>query len=123
VKKRTRIHNRKSTLSYRRELRTNLTRAEKILWFSLKDSQLDGRKFRRQHGIGPYIVDFYCPECRAIVELDGAVHQGLLASERDDDRTRYLESLGMRVIRFENCEILENLERVMEAIKIFLDEA
>ena len=123
MKRRRLIHNLQPSNERRRELRRNPTRAESYLWQSLRKSQLDGKKFRRQHGIGPYIVDFYCPECRVIVELDGAVHQGLLASERDDDRTRYLESLGMRVIRFENCEILENLERVMEAIKIFLDEA
>jgi very-short-patch-repair endonuclease len=122
MKKRSRIHNRKPSLTRRRELRSNLTQAEALLWVNLKNSNLDGKKFRRQHGIGPYIADFYCPQCHVIVELDGAGHYDVLAQERDDLRTMFLENLGMRVIRFENREVTENLEMVLEAIRAVLRE-
>ena len=91
--------------------------AEAVLWKQLKHSQLDGKKFRRQHGLGPYIVDFYCPECRVIVELDGAAHDGEEAAKHDAQRTKYLESLGLRVIRFENRLVFSDLEFVLEAIR------
>ena len=120
MKKRSRIHNRKSYLSRRRELRSNLTSAEALLWANLKNSNLDGKKFRRQHGIGPFIADLYCPGCRVIVELDGAAHYDPPAQERDDLRTKFLESLGIRVIRFENCEVIEDLEMVLEEIRSVL---
>jgi very-short-patch-repair endonuclease len=122
VKKQSRINNRKASLTLRRELRSNLTFAEALLWINLKNSKLDGKKFRRQHGIGPYIADFYCPECRVIVELDGAGHYGVLGQEKDAERTRFLENLGLRVIRFENCEVLKNLEAVLETIRAVLRE-
>jgi very-short-patch-repair endonuclease len=122
MKKRSRINNPKSSLTQRRELRSNLTPAEALLWANLKNSNLDGKKFRRQHGIGPYIADFYCPECRVIIELDGAGHYDVLAQERDDLRTIFLENLGMRVVRFENCEVMENLELVLKAIRAMLRE-
>jgi very-short-patch-repair endonuclease len=114
------IHNQEDFLSRRRQLRSNLTRAEALLWANLKSSALDGKKFRRQHSIGPYIADFYCPECRVIIELDGAGHYGVLRQERDDERTRFLEDLGIRVIRFENRQVFENLERVLEVIRAVL---
>jgi very-short-patch-repair endonuclease len=122
VKKRSRLNNRKSSLTRRRELRSNLTAAETLLWANLKNSRLDGKKFRRQHGIGPYIVDFYCPECPVIIELDGAGHFDILAQEREGLRTRFLENLGMRVVRFENCDVIGNLEPVLEAIRTRLKE-
>src|SRR5215471_2992078 len=122
MKKRPRIHNSKASITRRRELRNNLTPAEALLWTNLKNSSLDGKKFRRQHGIGPYIVDFYCPECRVIIELDGAGHYDVMAPERDALRTLFLESLGMRVIRFENCEVMENLEVVLDVIRAALKE-
>jgi very-short-patch-repair endonuclease len=115
--KRSRIHNRESSVTLRRELRSNLTQAEALLWSRLKNSKLDGMKFRRQHGIGPYIVDFYCPECRVIVELDGAGHYNVTAQEKDEVRTRFLASLGMRVVRFENWEVAKNLHAVLDAIR------
>jgi very-short-patch-repair endonuclease len=89
---------------------------------NLKDSKLDGRKFRRQHGIGPYIVDFYCPECRGIVELDGAGHYDVLKQERDELRTRFLQRLGAHVIRFENKAVLEDVEMVLETVRAVLKE-
>ncbi|HET9218839.1 MAG TPA: endonuclease domain-containing protein [Terriglobia bacterium] len=106
MKRRNLIHNRSSLTERRRELRRNSTQAEELLWACLRNCQLDGKKFRRQHSIGPYIADFYCPECRVIVELDGAGHTNFLDIERDDNRTRFLERFGTRVLRFENKEVL-----------------
>ena len=114
--KRPPIHNLVATNARRRELRRNLTPAEALL----KGSKLDGRKFRRQQGIGSYIADFYCPECRVIVELDGAGHEGPIAVEKDDRRTRFLERRGIRVVRFENRQVFENLEGVLAAIRTAL---
>jgi very-short-patch-repair endonuclease len=120
MKGRRRTHNREDCLSRRRELRSSLTSAEASLWRNLKSSALDGKKFRRQHSIGPYIVDFYCPECRVIVELDGAKHYDVFGAEYDDHRTAYLESLGLRVIRFENRVVFEDVQRVLDTIRAVL---
>ena len=118
--KRPPIHNLVDSKDHRRELRRNLTPAEALLWTNLKESKLDGKKFRRQHGIGPYIADFYCPECRVIVELDGAGHEGPTAVEKDDHRTRFLQTCGIRVVRFENRQVFENLDFVLESIRTTL---
>jgi very-short-patch-repair endonuclease len=96
-----------------KELRNNLTYAEVFFWQQVKERQLDGRKFRRQTSIGPYIVDFYCPE----EKLDGEVHFNEESFKYDKDRTEYIESLGLKVIRFENNEVLKNTEYVPEKIR------
>jgi very-short-patch-repair endonuclease len=111
-----RLHNLRRFKEYRHKLRRNLTPAEARLWTCLKGSQLEGKKFRRQHGIGPYIVDFYCPEYRVIVELDGAVHEDVLRAERDERRL-YLENLGIKILRFENKLVFEDIELVLNAIR------
>jgi len=100
----------------RRELRNSLTPAEATLWKFLQRSQL-GKKFRRQHGIGRYIVDFCCPECRVIVELDGSPHSSEIVAEYDARRTEDLEKLGFRVLRFENRMVFEHLDSVLAAIR------
>ncbi|HEV2495987.1 MAG TPA: endonuclease domain-containing protein [Terriglobia bacterium] len=112
-----RIHNRKALKPLRRDLRNSLTSAEVVLWKNLQRSQLAGRKFRRQHSIGNYVVDFYCPQYRLAVELDGQKHFNSMAAERDLVRTRFLEGLHMRVLRFENRAVFENLGAVLETIK------
>ena len=101
----------------RRQLRTTLTPAEARLWKQLQNRQLAGRKFRRQHSVGRYVLDFYCPREYLAVELDGAAHDHELAAERDEARTRYLESLGITVLRFENRDVVENLEGVLRMIQ------
>jgi len=111
------IHNLKSNTNRRKELRKNLTSAEALLWTNLKNSQLDGKKFRRQHSIGPFIVDFFCPECRLAIELDGDVHMTDQGAERDENRTEFLKRFNVRVIRFENREIFDNVEWVVEVIR------
>lgn len=85
-------------------------------WKLLQKSQLEGRKFRRQHSAGPYILDFYCPAEKLAVELDGESHRDPGRSEYDDDRADALKRHGIRVIRFENREVFENPEGVLLAI-------
>jgi very-short-patch-repair endonuclease len=97
-----------------RKLRSNQTDAEKRIWRKLQRRQLGGAKFRRQQPIGRYIVDFVCFECRVIVEVDGGQH-----AERqydDEQRTRWLEARGYRVLRFWNNDVLENTDAVAQAV-------
>ena len=111
------IHNLETSNTRRKQLRENLTPAEALLWTNLKKSQLDGKKFRRQHSIGPYIVDFFCPECRLAVELDGDAHMTGSGAEADERRTKVLKHFNVRVIRFENKEVFDNLEGVIAQIQ------
>ena len=103
--------------TFRTELRKNLTPAEATLWRYLKSSKLDGRKFRRQHSVGEYILDFYCPSERLAVELDGAVHKNDRAAVYDHERTLFLEYYGINVIRFENFFVFEEIEFVLQCIQ------
>jgi len=111
------IHNKKHLETYRKELRKNLTSAEAYLWKQLQQRKLEGRKFRRQHSIENYITDFYCPEERLIIELDGQVHFNPTSQENDEKRTKRLEELGFKVIRFENKMVFDNLQSVLQEIK------
>ncbi|UYZ59749.1 endonuclease domain-containing protein [Hymenobacter latericus] len=111
------LHNLPHRKQHRRDLRNNATPAEAILWRCLRNSQLQGRKFRRQQSIGPYIVDFYCPAEQLVVELDGAGHFSVSGEAHDVARTAYLQSLGLRVLRFENVLVLQQVESVLAAIK------
>ena len=95
-----------------RELRNRSTDAERKLWNVLRGGQLDGLKFRRQHPIPPYTVDFFCASIRLVVELDGSQH----SEESDRERTRYLQSKGFIVLRFWDNEALTQIEAVAEAI-------
>ena len=110
------IHNLKYLEERRKELRKRLTSAEATLWKSLQRKQLKGRKFRRQHSIENYIVDFYCASENLIVELDGAVHLDFAQQNYDEERTKKLEALGFNVIRFENKLIFERLDEVLNEI-------
>lgn len=88
-----------------------------MLWKALQKSQLENRKFRRQHSLGNYIVDFYCPQEKLVVELDGQVHDNFVNQEYDFRRTKWLQDLGLKVLRFENKMVFEQLDIVLEAIK------
>jgi very-short-patch-repair endonuclease len=111
------IYSRPLQKTRRTELRHSLTPTEIILWRKLQNRQILNKKFRRQSGIGPYIVDFYCPDCTLVVELDGAHHFGFLRPEYDEHRTRFLERLGLKVIRFENKQVFRELEYVLQSIE------
>ena len=110
------IHNRKHLESFRKELRENLTPAEAFLWKNLQKRQLKGRKFRRQHSIENFIVDFYCPEEKLIIELDGEIHKNATAEEKDWSRDKRLEELGFKIIRFENKMVFDFLPSVLKEI-------
>jgi very-short-patch-repair endonuclease len=97
-----------------RKLRLQLTPAETLLWRSLQKRQLNGLKFRCQHPVSGFVVDFYCPEHRLVIELDGNVHDTQL--DYDTERTSRLNDLGYRVLRFRNEAVLNNLEQVLQQI-------
>lgn len=86
------------------------------LWDQLKNKQLNGLKFRRQQGIGPYIVDFYCPKLKLAIELDGDSHFENGAEDYDLRRQNYIEKRGIRFMRFTNNEVYESLEEVVKLI-------
>ena len=111
------INNKSSFKPFRKQLRNNLTPAEATLWKHLQRRQLEGRKFRRQHSVGNYILDFYCPAEKLCVELDGAVHFTESGMDYDHERTAYLNSLNIQVMRFENYMVFERLEEVLSEIK------
>ncbi len=111
------INNRPQLKNRRKQLRSNLTPAEARLWTYLKNSQLDGRKFRRQHSIGNYILDFYCPDEHLAVELDGDVHFGEKAMDYDERRDDFLKNQGIMVIRFVNRCVFDYPEYVIDCIR------
>ncbi len=106
-----------------RQLRQNATDAESLLWQLLRNRQLDGWKFRRQHPIGPYILDFYCHEARLAVELDGGQHAEPVQACHDAKRTQTLEAGGIRVLRFWNNEVLKKTKAVLQEIWNVLNES
>jgi very-short-patch-repair endonuclease len=111
------IHNRHELKERRQALRREMTPAEAKLWSILKGRRLNGRKFRRQQSLGPYIVDFYCPAESLIIELDGEVHNDGMRREYDAKRHEFLQSLGMKVVRFENSQVFENIDNVIAGIR------
>ncbi|MBL8665633.1 MAG: endonuclease domain-containing protein [Candidatus Odyssella sp.] len=98
-----------------RHLRSNVTDAEKKTWFMIRDRRILGAKFRRQQPIGPYVVDFFCPEFGLVIEIDGSQHAERQAAY-DRGRTQWLESKGYKVIRFWNNDVLLEPRSVAEAI-------
>src|SRR3989344_4644566 len=113
------LHNSEKLKDRRRELRQRETKEEKILWLKLRDSKL-GYKFKRQHSIGGYILDFYCSECKLIIEIDGGSHTKLEAIEYDKVRDRYFSELGYTTVRFSNKEINSKIDEVLAEIKNYL---
>jgi very-short-patch-repair endonuclease len=93
-----------------------MTKGEKLLWGRLRASRLNGLKFRRQCGIGIYIVDFYCPELKLAIEIDGDVHGYEVRRIQDEDREKSLQKLGIKVLRFTNGEVIESINGVLEQI-------
>ncbi len=104
----------------KRELRNSMTKAEYMLWRHLRKNQL-GYKFRRQHSFGRYIVDFYCRELKLVIEIDGDVHYDDKQKEKDIERTKYLESIGLKVKRYTNLDILYNIYRVMDDLVDYIE--
>ena len=103
-----------------RTLRRNQTDAERMLWHHLRDRRLDGWKFRRQHPVGPYVLDLYCADANLVIEIDGGQHDDDEHRKHDEKRTACLVSQGLKVMRFWNNEVMENTLGVLEAIRELL---
>ena len=103
-------------LIHARELRKSLTDAEQLIWYLLRGRRLCGHKFRRQHPVGCYIVDFYCHEKCLAVELDGGGHADDRQEDYDAERSEFLKDSGVQVVRFWNHDVLCNTEAVLEEI-------
>ena len=96
-----------------KKLRKNMTPSEKVIWHELRNNHLRGYKFRRQHAISLYIVDFFCLEIELVVEIDGGIHECEKIKEKDVNRKAELERLGLKVIRFGNEEVMNDIEGVI----------
>ena len=99
-----------------RVLRKNMTDAERFLWSKIRRKQLKEFQFYRQKNIGDYIVDFYCPAAKLIVEIDGGQHYSEENIVKDEVRDKFLSDLGFRVLRFSNSDVFKNIEGVVEEI-------
>jgi len=113
------IFNQKSRKESRKQLRGRATKAETIFWLKIKNKQT-GYKFRRQHGISKYIVDFYCPEKKIVVEIDGGIHFCSQNIKSDRAREDYFKKLGLKIKRYTNLDILRNIENVLADLSYFL---
>ena len=118
-----RTHNQQSQGELRRELRTHGTSAEATLWLMLKAKQVEGVKFRRQFSVGSYVLDFYSPELRLCIELDGQSHFTPEGYEHDRQRTEYLNRLhDIRTLRFENEDVFRSPEGVLSEIRTAINK-
>lgn len=100
----------------RRKNRNDMPEAEKIMWNYLRNRRLNGWKFRRQHSIGPYIVDFFCPDAKLVIEIDGDSHFGPEAEQYDAVREAHIQKQSIRVVRFTNTEIFNNIDEVIASL-------
>ena len=114
------LFNPRGLVERRRQLRRNQTKAEAVLWSELRGGAL-GVRFRRQFGVDGYIVDFYCPRARLVIEVDGETHSTPKELAYDAERQSCITSLGLRVLRFTNQEVLEDMERVLEVVRDSLE--
>ena len=111
------INNLPHLKTFRKELRNNLTPAEAKFWKVIQNKNFESRKFRRQHSVGDYNLDFYCPSEKLAVELDGEGHFGNAGRQHDYERRLFLEYFGIKVLRFENRLVFEDLEWVLGVIR------
>ena len=111
------LYNDPSNKLTRRRLRKDATDAERKLWALLRNRQMDGLKFIRQYSVGSYVLDFYCPEKRLALEIDGGQHGDVDSQRHDAQRDSYLKGLGIHVVRFWNNDVLRNTEGVVQRIR------
>ncbi|WP_309711712.1 endonuclease domain-containing protein [Armatimonas sp.] len=100
-----------------RQLRRESTPAEQVLWEALRGSQLQGARFRRQHPVETFILDFYCPRHKLVIEIDGGIHSQPEVRERDEERQHWIEAHGYEFLRFTNEEVLHELSWVLASIR------
>lgn len=110
------LYNQGTSKLVRRGLRKQLTAPEQKLWYRLRARHLENIKFRRQYSIGRYVVDFYAPDSRVVIEIDGDSHYEEEAIQYDKIRSEYFESCGITVIRFTNKDVMEHFEEVLQKI-------
>ena len=101
---------------YSRRLRKEMTNTERLLWSKIRGKQLKGFQVYRQNPIGQFVVDFYCPKAKLVIELDGGQHYSEAIQEKDESRDRYMDGIGLTVLRFSDKEVFENLSGVVEEI-------
>jgi very-short-patch-repair endonuclease len=111
------IHNDPDLKHRRSELRKNQTDAEKAFWAQVRNRQFHGMRFHRQYSIGPYILDFYCPEIKTAIELDGGQHNETEGKAHDAIRSEYIQAQGIDVLRFWNNEVLLNMQGVLAKVE------
>lgn len=110
------LYNQKRLKQLRRNLRKNKTKTEAILWNYLRRKQIKGIRFLRQYSVSNYILDFYCPQRKLALEIDGGQHTLDEVELKDQKRTVYLKSKGIKVLRFWNNEVFENIDGIIEKI-------
>jgi very-short-patch-repair endonuclease len=106
----------KNLRQFSRQLRSNMTDAEKLLWSKVRGKQLKGYQFYRQKIIGNYIADFCCPKANLVIEIDGGQHYSDEGKKKDSIRDGYMVDIGLKVLRFSDRDIFENVEGVIETI-------
>jgi very-short-patch-repair endonuclease len=106
----------KKLKEYASSLRRNMTDAERLLWSKIRRKQLKNHQFYRQKIIGDYIVDFYCPKAKLIIEIDGGQHYSSEGKQKDEVRDDYMAQLGLKVLRFSDRHVFEDLDEVIETI-------
>ncbi|PID86397.1 hypothetical protein CSB08_00225 [Candidatus Gracilibacteria bacterium] len=111
------LYNKSDLTKTRKSLRNNQTQPEKIFWDRVKTKQFFGLKFRRQYSVGRYIIDFYCKDLKLVIEIDGDSHFSEEAKLYDEERTRFLEATGLKVERFTNKEVMENIEGILQYLE------
>ena len=116
------LYNRKELNERRKQLRADMTEAERILWQVLKGRKLCNEKFRRQYSINAYVVDFYCTALKLAIEIDGATHSTIEEIKYDKIRQNEIEVAGIVFLRFTNSQIYKNLPNVLEMIKNTIEE-
>ncbi|MEH2240644.1 endonuclease domain-containing protein [Nostoc sp.] len=112
----TKLYNKNTEIEKRRQLRQNITKAEKVIWDKIKDRQLENCKFRRQYSVDKFVIDFYSSEFKLAIEIDGKSHFQEGAVESDKARQEFIESVEIKFIRFTNNDVYANLSGVLESI-------
>ncbi len=114
--------NHPATKDYRQLLRKTETPAERMLWRKIKGKQLDGYRFRQQHGYGSYVLDFYCPALRLCIELDGDVHDEERVRIKDEERTEFLCEQRIHVLRFRNKDVETDVDGVLNRVREYINK-
>ncbi len=118
----TQIYNRNSEKQKRQQLRKNRPKAEYILWQKLRNKQIENCKFRSQYSVAEFVIDFYCAELKLAIEIDGESHFIDGTQEYDRERQAFIEATGIQFIRFTNNDVYENLEGVLEIVRLKVRE-